>query len=286
METSRQRGGLHSLYSLISAGLLLIHHEAAKPSSRLPLWYNAYLDKPRTQRMDAPSSDRPHINPQIETGWKAALSEEFFKPYFADIKKVLLDEKAAGKTVYPPAPQIFHAFDATPFDKVKVVILGQDPYHGPGQAHGLCFSVPQGITPPPSLKNIFKEIHQDLGLPIPNHGNLESWTGEGVLLLNAMLTVRAHEAASHSKIGWQDFTDAAIRRLSEWREGIVFLLWGRFAQNKRELIDESRHHVLTAAHPSPFSADKGFFGCKHFSRANEILEKQGLSPVNWAIQSV
>lgn len=232
------------------------------------------------------SPDKPHINPRIETGWKAALSEEFFKPYFADIKSVLLQEKAAGKTVFPPAPQIFRAFDATPFDQVKVVILGQDPYHGPGQAHGLCFSVPTEITPPPSLKNIFKEIQADIGAPIPNHGNLESWTTQGVLLLNAMLTVRAHEAASHAKIGWQDFTDAAIRRLSEWREGVVFLLWGRFAQNKRELIDESKHHVLTATHPSPFSADKGFFGCKHFSKANELLKEQGLDPIDWAVPSI
>jgi uracil-DNA glycosylase len=223
----------------------------------------------------------PALNPRIEAGWKAALSEEFYEPYMADIKAFLLEERRRGAVVYPEASRIFHAFDATPFDAVKVVILGQDPYHGPGQAHGLSFSVPDGVPHPPSLQNIFKEVRDDVGAPIPASGNLEGWARQGVLLLNAMLTVRAHEAASHSKIGWQRFTDAAIRRLSEWREGLVFLLWGRFAQDKAALIDRSRHHILTAPHPSPLSAHRGFFGCRHFSQANERLERGGVAPVDW-----
>jgi uracil-DNA glycosylase len=164
---------------------------------------------------------------------------------------------------------------------VKVVILGQDPYHGKGQAHGLCFSVPQGITAPPSLVNIFRELNQDLGIPIPSHGNLEAWADQGVLLLNATLTVRANQAGSHQNQGWEIFTDAVIRKISEEREGLVFMLWGRYAQDKEHLIDGNRHHILKAAHPSPFSAHSGFFGCRHFSRANEILEKQGMTPIDW-----
>ncbi len=228
-------------------------------------------------------ADKPAINPRIEAGWKAALAEEFYKPYMADIKRVLLEERQRGNTVYPDAKHIFRAFDATPFDAVKVVMLGQDPYHGPGQAHGLCFSVPDGIPHPPSLQNILKEVRDDVGAPIPASGNLEAWATQGVLLLNAMLTVRAREAASHSKIGWQHFTNAAISRLSEWREGIVFLLWGRFAQDKAALIDAGKHHILTAPHPSPLSAHRGFFGCRHFSQANALLEKQGLGPIQWGL---
>ena len=178
---------------------------------------------------------------------------------------------------------IFNAFDKTPFDKVKVVILGQDPYHGPGQAHGLSFSVQPGVKPPPSLVNIYKELQTDIGLPTPTSGNLDHWAEQGVLLLNAALTVRANEPASHAKIGWADFTNAVINKLSDEKTGIVFLLWGRFAHEKQSLIDETRHFVLKAAHPSPFSADKGFFGCKHFSKTNEILSKQGIDPIDWSV---
>ena len=222
---------------------------------------------------------------KIEAGWKEILKAEFTKAYFQQIAAFLKTEKAQGKTIYPPGPLIFNAFDKTPFANVKAVILGQDPYHGPGQAHGLCFSVPDGIPPPPSLINIYKELHTDIGLPIPNTGNLTSWAEQGVLLLNAVLTVRAHEPASHSKIGWMDFTDTVIKKLSAEKEGIVFLLWGKFAQDKQVLIDETKHHVLRAAHPSPFSADKGFFGCKHFSKANELLSKRGIDPIDWRVGS-
>jgi len=220
---------------------------------------------------------------KIEAGWKEILKAEFTKGYFQQAVAFIKTEKAQGKTIYPPGPLIFNAFDKTPFDKVKVVILGQDPYHGPGQAHGLCFSVPEGITPPPSLVNIYKELHADIGLPMPATGNLTSWAEQGVLLLNAVLTVRAHEPASHSKIGWMEFTDNVIKKISLEKEGVVFLLWGRFAQDKQVLIDETKHHVLKAAHPSPFSADKGFFGCKHFSKTNALLQKRGLDPVDWKV---
>jgi len=218
---------------------------------------------------------------KIEPGWKALLKNEFEKTYFQQVATFLRTEKMAGKTIYPPGNQIFHAFDKTPFEKTKVVILGQDPYHGPGQAHGLSFSVPTGVKAPPSLINIFKELHTDIGMPIPDHGNLEAWAEQGVLLLNAVLTVRANEPASHAKIGWMDFTDAVIRTISDKSEHVVFLLWGRFAQEKQVLIDATRHLVLKAAHPSPFSADKGFFGCKHFSKANEYLVQHGKEPINW-----
>jgi len=220
---------------------------------------------------------------KIEAGWKEVLKQEFAKPYFQQIVTHLKTERATGKTIYPPGSLIFNAFEKTPFDKVKVVLLGQDPYHGPGQAMGLSFSVPDGVPPPPSLINIYKELHTDIGMLIPKTGNLTKWAEQGVLLLNAALTVRANEPASHAKIGWMEFTDAVIRKISEEKKGIVFLLWGRFAQDKQVLIDETKHYVLKAAHPSPFSADKGFFGCKHFSRTNDLLMKQGLDPIDWNI---
>ena len=220
---------------------------------------------------------------KIEPGWKQALKSEFDRPYFQQVVTFLKIERAQGKTIYPPGALIFNAFDKTPFDKVKVVILGQDPYHGPGQAHGLSFSVQPGVKPPPSLVNIYKELQTDIGLPTPTSGNLDHWAEQGVLLLNAALTVRANEPASHAKIGWADFTNAVINKLSDEKMGIVFLLWGRFAHEKQSLIDETRHFVLKAAHPSPFSADKGFFGCKHFSKTNEILSKQGIDPIDWSV---
>jgi uracil-DNA glycosylase len=220
---------------------------------------------------------------KLEPSWKAHLQKEFGKDYFQQIVFHLKTERATGATIYPPGPQIFNAFDLTPFDKVKVVILGQDPYHGPGQAHGLSFSVQNGITSPPSLINIFKELHNDLGVAIPKHGNLTRWAEQGVLLLNAVLTVRAKEPGSHAKIGWMNFTDAVIKTISDQKENIVFMLWGRFAHEKQVLIDETKHHVLKAAHPSPFSADKGFFGCKHFSRTNELLVQNKIEPIDWSL---
>lgn len=222
-------------------------------------------------------------NVQIEAGWKQALAEEFNKPYFAEIKAFLLAEKQAGKTVYPPGPLIFNAFNQTPFDQLKVVILGQDPYHNPGEAMGLCFSVPRGVKTPPSLVNIYKEIKNSLGIAPPPHGDLSDWAKQGVLLLNAMLTVEAKKPASHQKIGWQTFTDAVIRTISEQKEGVVFLLWGNFARTKKALIDASRHHVLESAHPSPLAGD-AFQGCGHFVRTNEIMEQQGKAPIHWALQ--
>lgn len=229
------------------------------------------------------SSTSPAVTSvQIEEGWKQALAEEFQKPYFSEIKAFLLAEKQAGKTIYPPGPLIFNAFNKTPFDKVKVVILGQDPYHNPGEAMGLCFSVPHGVKIPPSLVNIYKEIKNSLGIAPPNHGDLTHWAEQGVLLLNAMLTVEARKPASHQKIGWQTFTDAVIRCLSDKKEGIVFMLWGNFARTKKTLIDETRHYVLEAAHPSPLAGD-AFQGCGHFSHANGILEKQGNAPIDWSL---
>jgi len=223
------------------------------------------------------------INPQIEASWKHVLADEFNKPYFHELKAFLVDERAKY-TVYPLGQNIFNAFSHTPFDSVKVVILGQDPYHGPGQAHGLCFSVPEGITHPPSLVNIFKEIKANLGFEIPKSGNLEPWANQGVLLLNATLTVRANTAGSHQKKGWETFTDTVIRKISEQKKGVVFLLWGNFAQEKAKLIDSSKHHILKAVHPSPLSANRGgWFGCKHFSKTNEILLGQGLTPINWQL---
>ncbi|MBN1599104.1 MAG: uracil-DNA glycosylase [Bacteroidales bacterium] len=222
------------------------------------------------------------LNPQIEQSWKEVLLEEFSSPYFASLKQFLIQEKQSH-TVYPLGQQIFNAFNHTPIHSLKVVILGQDPYHGKGQAHGLCFSVPVGINPPPSLINIFKEINSDLGIPVPQHGNLEKWADQGVLLLNATLTVRAGQAGSHQGKGWESFTDAVIRKISDNKTGVVFILWGRYARDKKILIDKNKHYILEAAHPSPFSAYNGFFGCKHFSTTNEILIKQGFEPIDWSL---
>ena len=221
---------------------------------------------------------------QIEQGWKEALSKEFNKSYFKGIVAFLKTEKMQNKTIYPAGSLIFNAFNLTPFHEVKVVLLGQDPYHGYGQAHGLCFSVPEGIQPPPSLINIFKEIQSDTGIGMPaKYGNLTKWAEQGILMLNAFLTVRANEPLSHSKIGWEEFTNNVIQLLSEKKEGLVFILWGKFAQQKQALIDETKHYVLKAAHPSPFSADKGFFGCKHFSLTNEYLMRNGKNPIDWKL---
>jgi uracil-DNA glycosylase len=220
---------------------------------------------------------------KIESSWKEILHGEFDKPYFQHIPLHLKTEKSQGKIIYPPGGFIFNAFNTTPFDKIKVVIIGQDPYHGPGQAHGLCFSVQNGVPPPPSLINIFKELKEDIGMAIPNHGNLTKWAEQGVFLLNASLTVRAGEPMSHSKIGWAQFTDTVIKTISDQKEHVVFLLWGKFAQDKKMLIDESKHLILRAAHPSPLSAYSGFFGCKHFSKANEYLTSKGIDPVDWSL---
>ena len=220
---------------------------------------------------------------KIEESWKEVLNDEFDKPYFQQITAHLKTERATGATIYPPGPLIFNAFNTTPFDAVKVVLLGQDPYHGKGQAMGLSFSVPDGVKPPPSLENIFKELHTDVGMAIPHTGNLTPWAKGGVFLLNSILTVRAKEPASHQKIGWQQFTDKVIQVISNQKEGIVFLLWGKFAHEKQVLIDETKHFVLKAAHPSPYSADKGFFGCRHFSKANDLLLKQGKDAIDWSL---
>ncbi len=217
---------------------------------------------------------------QIEEGWKRALAPEFEKPYFEQLTGFVRQEYRTT-AVYPPGRLIFNAFNLCPFDKVKVVIIGQDPYHGPGQAHGLCFSVNDGVPFPPSLQNIFKEIHDDLGTPIPASGNLTRWAQQGVLLLNATLTVRAHQAGSHQGRGWETFTDAAIRTLAESREHLVFILWGAYAQKKGAFIDRGKHLVLTSVHPSPLSAYHGFFGNKHFSRANAYLAEHGETPIHW-----
>lgn len=219
---------------------------------------------------------------RIESSWKNALAGEFGKPYFESLVRFLHQEKAQGRRIFPPGSQIFKSFDLTPLDQVKVVILGQDPYHGPGQAHGLSFSVPEGVPAPPSLKNIFKEIESDLGVRMSGYPNLEKWARQGVLLLNAVLTVRCGEAASHSRIGWEEFTDAVIRCISDNTDGVVFMLWGNFARSKRDLIDRSRHHVLEAAHPSPL-ARGAFFGSRHFSQANHLLASQGKTPIDWQL---
>jgi uracil-DNA glycosylase len=221
---------------------------------------------------------------QIEDSWKQVLKQEFSKPYFQQVVTFLKTEKLQKKIIYPPGSLIFNAFNQTPFNNVRVVILGQDPYHGPGQAHGLCFSVQDGLQPPPSLINIYKEIEADIGVGMsPRYGNLTKWAQQGILLLNAFLTVRANEPASHSKIGWEEFTNSVIKKISDEKKGVVFILWGKFAQQKQELIDETKHFVLKAAHPSPFSADKGFFGCRHFSKTNELLIKQGFEPIDWKL---
>ncbi len=220
---------------------------------------------------------------KIEASWKSVLKNEFNQPCFEQAALHIKTEKAQGKTIYPPGTLIFNAFNSTPFDKVKVVILGQDPYHGPGQAHGLCFSVQLGVPPPPSLVNIFKELQDDTGIPVPPHGNLTHWAEQGVFLLNASLTVRAGEPMSHAKIGWAPFTDAVIKTISDKKEHVVFLLWGKFAQEKSILINQAKHLILRAAHPSPLSAHAGFLGCKHFSKTNEYLVKQGIDPIDWRL---
>ena len=219
---------------------------------------------------------------KIEESWKRVLAPEFEKPYFQNLVQELHAEKRAGRTIYPPGPLIFNAFALTPFDKVKVVILGQDPYHGPGQAEGLSFSVPPGVAIPPSLVNIYKEIETDLGVQLHKNGSLRGWAEQGVFLLNAALTVRAGQPTSHSRIGWTEFTDAVIRTLSDQRQGLVFLLWGNYARSKKELIDTSRHTVLEAPHPSPL-ARGAFFGCRHFSKTNHILESEGKKPIDWTL---
>ena len=220
------------------------------------------------------------MNVRIEESWREKLQSEFDAPYFVQLTDFVRHEYATTR-VYPPGSQMFAAFDACPFDKVKVVILGQDPYHEPGQAHGLCFSVNDGVPFPPSLQNIFKEIHDDIGTPIPMSGDLSRWAHQGVLLLNATLTVRAHQAGSHQNKGWEQFTDAVIHRLAQDREHLVFILWGAYAQRKGEFIDRSRHLVLQSPHPSPLSAHRGFFGNRHFSRANEYLVAHGIEPILW-----
>ena len=222
------------------------------------------------------------IDPVIEEGWKDVLWNEFQSPCFRELKS-FLEEEREKYTIYPPGRLIFNAFNHTPFEKVKVVLLGQDPYHGKGQAHGLCFSVPPGVKPPPSLLNIFKELKDDLGIPLPETGNLVPWADQGVLLLNATLTVRANQAGSHQNRGWEKFTDSVIANVSELKEGIVFLLWGRYAGAKESLVDGKKHLVLKAAHPSPFSAHNGFLGCRHFSKTNDYLESQGKEGVEWRL---
>jgi len=217
---------------------------------------------------------------KIEESWKKRLNKEFSAPYFSQLIEFIKEEKKIYQ-VFPPGPQIFNAFDKCPFDSTRVVIIGQDPYHGIGQAHGLCFSVPAGVKPPPSLVNIFKELKSDIGKEIPTSGNLEHWASQGVLLLNATLTVRSNTAGSHQNKGWEQFTDAAIQALNEEKENLVFLLWGAYAQKKGSFINTQKHQVLKAAHPSPFSAYNGFMGCKHFSQTNEYLKSKGLPPIEW-----
>ncbi len=218
---------------------------------------------------------------KLHPSWLEVLNDEFSKPYFSELKTFLLSEKQSGQTIFPPSNRIFAALDETAFDKVKVVIIGQDPYHGSNQANGMCFSVNRGVTPPPSLKNIYKEIETDLGISPPAHGDLSRWAEEGVLLLNAVLTVRANQPASHQNQGWEQFTDTIIKTLSEKKSNLIFLLWGAFAKSKRNLIDAQKHLVLEAAHPSPFSAYNRFMGCKHFSKANMYLRQNGLEEINW-----
>lgn len=220
---------------------------------------------------------------KIEPSWKKLLKTEFGKPYFQNIVLHIKTEKEQGKTIYPPGSFIFNAFNTTPVEKVKVVILGQDPYHGPRQAHGLSFSVQTGVPQPPSLMNIFKELNTDLGLAIPQHGNLENWAKQGVLLLNASLTVRANEPMSHAQIGWSAFTNTVIKKISEEKEHVVFILWGKFAQEKIPLIDQSKHYIIKSAHPSPLSAHNGFFGSRPFSKTNEYLVKHGIDPIDWKV---
>jgi uracil-DNA glycosylase len=224
------------------------------------------------------------MNVQIHPSWAKILKDEFEMPYFKQLALFLQSEKSVGKKIFPKGAHIFNAFNLTPYDNLKVVIIGQDPYHGEGQAHGLSFSVLNGKKLPPSLKNIFKEIESDIGVTMPaNFGNLTKWASQGVLMLNSILTVRANEPSSHSKYGWTQFTDAVIKKISEEHNHIVFMLWGNFAKAKSSLINPYKHYILSAAHPSPFSADKGFFGCKHFSKTNSILIKNKLDPIDWKI---
>lgn len=222
------------------------------------------------------------LSPKIHSSWLNALQPEFQKDYFKALKSFLVDEKSKYR-IYPPGPLIFSAYDHTPFNEVKVVIIGQDPYHGPGQANGLSFSVSDGIPLPPSLKNIYKELEDDLGLPIPQSGNLEKWADRGVLMLNAVLSVRERQPASHRNQGWEVFTDATIKALSENKEHLVFILWGKFAQSKKELIDTSKHHFVESPHPSPYSARNGFFGSKPFSNTNNYLKSVGKDPIDWQL---
>jgi uracil-DNA glycosylase len=219
---------------------------------------------------------------KLEASWKERLAAEFEQPYMAALREYLLQRKRSGAVVYPPGKLIFNALDSTPFDRVKVVIFGQDPYHGPGQAHGLCFSVPEGVAVPPSLRNIYREIGEDLGVQPPATGNLQAWADQGVLLLNAVLTVERGQASAHQGKGWERFTDRVAQGLNAERENLVFLLWGSYAMKKGSVIDRERHLVLTAPHPSPLSAHRGFFGCRHFSKANAWLEQHGMQPIRWA----
>ncbi|NEP55691.1 MAG: uracil-DNA glycosylase [Symploca sp. SIO2G7] len=233
--------------------------------------------------MTTEATPSPSSNIQLEPTWKAVLEDVFVTPNMQALKKFLKEEKAAGKIIYPRGSLMFNAMNSTPFDQVKVVILGQDPYHGPGQAHGLSFSVPKGVALPPSLINIFKEIEQDLGIKLPKHGCLQDWADQGVLLLNSVLTVEQHKAASHKGKGWEEFTDAIISALNQQRKNLVFLLWGSYAQKKGKFIDRERHLVLTSPHPSPLSAHRGFFGNRHFSKTNAYLQKNGVEPISWSL---
>jgi len=233
---------------------------------------------------DQETTKLPPVPVKMEESWKEALQDEFSQPYFHDLVGFLKREKQAGKTIYPPGPLIFNAFKITPFEATRVVILGQDPYHNPGQAMGLSFSVPKNLAKPASLRNVYKELHNDVGASIVNHGDLTHWANQGVLLLNAMLTVEHKKAGSHRKAGWQKFTDAVIKTISDQREGIIFMLWGNFAKAKADLVDQSKHHVLKAAHPSPLAGD-AFLGNQHFSTANRLLEQQGKTPIDWQLPS-
>lgn len=223
---------------------------------------------------------------QLRDSWKSRIGKEFEQEYMQQLRQFLIEEKRAGKIIYPVGTNIFNAMNLIPFEQVKVVILGQDPYHGPGQAHGLCFSVMPGVTPPPSLKNIFKEIHTDLGIPPSSHGYLNSWAEQGVLLLNSVLTVERNKAGSHQGKGWERFTDAIVQTLNNEHSGLVFLLWGSYAQKKGAIIDKQRHLVLQSAHPSPFSANRGFFGNHHFSQTNNYLQDQSKTVINWALPAL
>lgn len=224
-------------------------------------------------------------NVKLEPSWLKVLGEEFDQPYMVKLKEFLVAQKSSGKIIYPAGSNWFSAFNSTPFDQVKIVILGQDPYHGANQAHGLCFSVLPGVAIPPSLRNMYQELHSDLGISPPNHGCLTQWADQGVLLLNATLTVEQGNAGAHQGQGWEQFTDRAVHVLNEQREGLVFLLWGSYAQKKGALIDTAKHRVLKAPHPSPLSAHRGFFGCKHFSMTNQYLKEQGLAPIEWQLPS-